>query len=228
MKYKAILMDADMTILDFNSAEKHAITKLLTRFGAQDVEAAYERYHQINIECWLAYEKKQLTLDELQVERFRRLCAALLPGADAVEMAIVYEDLLSQQGDLLPRACEVMKAISACLPIAIVTNGTTDTQRKRIKASGIGEYVSHILISEETGSAKPAPDMLIKALNLMGVSPEDALMIGDSLSSDMPAARDAGVDFLWYNPSGRTRPESARITYEARTLDEFVSIARME
>ena len=56
-------------------------------------------------------------------------------------------------------------------------------------------------------------------------------MVGDSLSSDMEGARNAGVDACWYNPKGKTAPPdllapAGPIRYEIRELMELVEILR--
>lgn len=227
MRYKAILIDADETLMDFRSAEANAIGELFRRFSVSQTGLT-EAYSQINVACWEEYEKGLLTLKALRVERFKRFSERYSPGLDAGRLADEYDGLLALQGDTLPRAVEVTKEISSRLPVAIVTNGTREIQLSRIKRAGLLPYVSGVVISEEIGSRKPEPDMLFHALRLLNVdSPSDALMIGDSLTSDMPAARNAGTDFLWYNPLGRARPCGARITYEARDISEFVSFATM-
>lgn len=228
MRYKAILMDADQTILDFNAAERHAVDRLFARHGITHPDA-YRQYHQINLDCWAAFEEGKLTLDDLKYVRFDRFCALHLPGTDTHSIAEEYDGYLAQQGDLIPHAEEMLRDISARLPIAIVTNGTVDIQYGRINPSPIRPYIRHVIISEEVGHRKPEPRMIHLALEKLGIdNPSDALMIGDSLTSDMPAARDAGVDFLWFNPGGRPCPPGAHITYEARDVRDFVPIALMD
>ena len=228
MRYKAILMDADDTLLDFQSAEKRAIGELLVRFGVSSAGAPGE-YRLINAVCWSEYERGLLTLDELRVVRFERFAKKRAPRLDARRLADEYDGLLIQSSRALPDAVDAVKKIASRLPVAIVTNGPSGMQRQRLMRAGLMPHVACVVTSEEIGSRKPDPGMLLHALRLMNVpSPADALMIGDSLTSDMPAAQNAGTDFLWYNPSGRARPGGASIAYEARSIPEFVTVSTLD
>ena len=228
MRYKAILMDADHTLLDFNAAEDQALKKLFERYGINAPEAM-EVYKRINNACWAAYERGEMTQEALQYVRYERFFKELSLNLDARAVAENYNHLLSLQPDILPHADEVVRAIHEKLPVAIVTNGLPSIQHPRLRASAIFEWIDRVVISEEIGFRKPDPEIVRAALRAMRVeNPADALFVGDSLTSDMPAARDAGVDFLWYNPSGRARPANAHITYEVRDVREFIPIATME
>ena len=58
-----------------------------------------------------------------------------------------------------------------------------------------------------------------------GLSRENALLIGDSLSSDIQGANNAGLDCCWFNPQGLPRSEGLRIDYEVRTLEAIRGVA---
>ncbi|MFR1616881.1 MAG: HAD family hydrolase [Dysosmobacter welbionis] len=56
------------------------------------------------------------------------------------------------------------------------------------------------------------------------MTPENCLVIGDSLSKDIRGANNAGLPCCWYNPAGKARPEDLRIDYEIRDLRELLDI----
>ena len=55
----------------------------------------------------------------------------------------------------------------------------------------------HTIISEEVGINKPQPGIFQIALEKNGVGAEEAIMIGDSYSSDIQGAKNAGIDQIW-------------------------------
>ena len=57
-----------------------------------------------------------------------------------------------------------------------------------------------------------------------GLTADNALVIGDSLSSDIQGANNAGLPCCWFNPRGLPRPEGLRIDYEIRALEELPPI----
>ena len=223
MQYKLILMYADDTLLDFEAAEEKALSMLFDRYSLPS-EAKID-YRRINSACWAAFERGEMTQTELRKKRFVDFCSCRLPDEDPSCAAAFYEHALSLQSITLDGALYAVKEISEKLPIAIVTNGIATIQRPRITSSPIYPHISSLLISEETGFQKPDPGMLLMALEKYAVSPCEALMIGDSLSSDMQAAKQAGIDFLWYNPKGKARTSDAVIRYETKNIMDFVRIS---
>ena len=70
-------------------------------------------------------------------------------------------------------------------------------------------YVKEYFVSEDAGAAKPDKRYFDYVFaRIPGFSKESALLIGDSPTSDMWGAQNAGVDSLWYNPKGETLPEA--------------------
>lgn len=227
MKYKAILMDSDETLLNFELAEEKALHILFDHLN-MDYALVSGDYKRINSGCWAAYEKGEMTQKELRIRRFADFLALHQSVYPASEVADYYENALSQQHDELPGAYEAAKEIAARLPIAIVTNGIATIQRPRMENCSLRPFFSEIVISEEVGFSKPRPEMLLIALEkLGGIDAKHALMIGDSLTSDMRAAQSAGIDFLWYNPKGKKRPDDAWITYETDRISDYIKYAFM-
>lgn len=228
MRYKAILFDADETLLNFEAAEEKALKILFDHLG-MDYDSVSGDYRRINSACWSAYEKGEMTQSELRIERFSGFLKLHPHTLTPAETAAFYEKALSEQHDELPGAFEAVRDISRRLPIAIVTNGIASIQRPRTGKCSMNAFFKEVVISEEVGSSKPRPEMVFIALDRLGkINPRDALMIGDSLTSDMNAARNAGVDFLWYNPKGKPRPERAHIQYETTQISDFAKYALMD
>jgi putative hydrolase of the HAD superfamily len=108
---------------------------------------------------------------------------------------------------LLPGALELVRSLAAQVPVAVVTNGPADIQRLKIDQAGIGPYLSATVISGETGIGKPDPGAFGVALDLLGVSPENAVMVGDSWERDVTGALAAGMRAVWIS-QGRSAPGS--------------------
>lgn len=225
MRYKALLIDADNTLFDFNESERRAITETLEIYGITDPDAT-RIYHEANDRQWKLLEKKLTTHDRLRIDRFKDFLARLDLDDDPAEMCDIYVDALSRQHILIPGALETVKEIAARMPVAIVTNGITQVQRARFSRSPLMECVSAMVISQEQGVDKPDPRLLYIALEkLGGVGPESALMVGDSLTSDIAAANNAGVDACWYNPAGKRAPDNMKIAHIITDIRQAAAIA---
>jgi putative hydrolase of the HAD superfamily len=82
----------------------------------------------------------------------------------------------------------------------IITNGFEKTQHTKLKYSGILPFFETIVTSECTGFKKPAPEIFWHALQKSRCQIEQALMIGDSLDSDIKGASLISMQSLFYNP----------------------------
>ena len=86
--------------------------------------------------------------------------------------------------------------------LGIVSNGIGEAQRRRLKSAGMYEAFDSLIFSDEAGVYKPDPRIFQMAIKQLGARPEQVLYIGDSLHDDYQGAKNAGIDFCWYNPKG--------------------------
>ena len=74
MQYKLILFDLDNTLLDYDQAERSALKNALTQFGVINNFARYHAdYNRINKTFWQKFENKEISVEQLRVERFEEL-----------------------------------------------------------------------------------------------------------------------------------------------------------
>ena len=134
-----------------------------------------------------------------------------------------YVELLGRQRYILSGAEEFCRAVSARMPIYLITNGISQIQRSRFGDCAITPYLSGMVISEEVGHAKPHPAMLYQALEMAGCAPQEAIVMGDSVTADIAAANAAGVESILFT-EGKEPPEGHGATYVARTYREALDI----
>lgn len=78
--------------------------------------------------------------------------------------------------------------------------------REVLVRTGLAALVDGAVISAEEGVAKPGPELVLRALATIGVAPQDAWHVGDSLTEDVPAARAAGVRPILVARAGEVAP----------------------
>ncbi len=219
--YDLLLLDADMTLLDFRRAEANAFAAACGAFSLPAGEEALALYSAINLACWKRYERGELTQQALRVARFAEFLRETGGGADPEALSALYERELSHQGCAMPGAAEAVGRWKAILPLLVVTNGIGEVQRGRFARSPFPFLAEGMLISGETGAAKPDPAMVRMAMARAGVrDPRRVLFLGDSITSDIACANNASVDACWFNPEGWVNLSPAHPRYEIRSLDE--------
>lgn len=107
----------------------------------------------------------------------------------------------------LPGAEAVLHGLrQAGLRIGLLTNGAASLQREKIESSGLGMHFDAAVVSGEVGTGKPAPEIFHHLLGRLGVAPEDALMVGNSLARDIAGGKRAGLRTCWLALEGEEEP----------------------
>lgn len=224
MKYKAILLDADDTIFDFQAGNHCAVEQLMDEIGYHSPNR-FDEYQAINHACWEALERGEMTQEELKIIRFERFLSKYHIDRDPAEIAARFVEILGRQHMLIPNAETAVRAISEKLPVVILTNGITKIQKSRISLSPIRDLISGMVISQEVGFSKPRPEIFHHALNMLNIAPEEALVIGDSITSDIIGANNADIDSCWYNPKGKPLPDGVHAEYIVSDIRDIVEVA---
>ena len=226
MRYDVILLDADMTLLDFERSEVEALRRTLTKWGLPCDEEAQRTYSKINSALWDAFARGEVDQDELVVERFAALMRIYGEVGPARQINQDYQTFLGEEAFLLPGAMEFCLALKeAGLTLAIATNGLPVAQRGRYTRTGLDKVIPHLFISMELGVAKPRPEYFDRVLEELKVTDRSrVVMIGDSLKTDIQGANRAGIDSIWYNPQGKEPSGPAVPTYTAESYGQILSI----
>ena len=222
MPYRWILFDLDGTLFDYERAEAAALTATWDEHGLPADERLLPVYRRVNGELWRQFELGRIEQATIPRLRFARLLEALGHDADPGRLGTAYLAQLGRQTQLLDGALELVEELAERFQLALLTNGLAEVQRPRLAASPLGRLFPVVVISGEIGAAKPHTSFFDAAFEAMGRPPrETALMVGDSLSSDIAGGRGYGLDTCWLNPNGDRPDDGARPTYQIRALTEL-------
>jgi len=100
---------------------------------------------------------------------------------------------------LFPEVGSVLRDLRQRYQLALVTNGAPDVQRDKIAGAQLGDAFDAIVVSGEVGVGKPDARVFQRALDLLDVAPEQALMVGDNLICDIQGAQGMGICGVWIN-----------------------------
>jgi putative hydrolase of the HAD superfamily len=120
---------------------------------------------------------------------------------------------------------ELLDLLKPRFRLALITNGASDTQRGALRVLGIEAVFDAVVISGEVGIAKPNATVFAIALNKLGVKPEMAWHVGDSLRTDVAGALGASITAVWLNRGGVIREKGdPEPDYEIRSLGELAGL----
>ena len=221
---KFIFLYLDDTILDFHRSEAVALAKTLQSLNVTPTEAVIKRYSEINRAHWKALERRELTREQVLTGRFSQLFLELGMNVSPNVAQSLYEKNLSESHFFIDGAPRLLMTLSRKYPLYIASNGTTMVQKSRIASAGIGRYFKDVFLSQELGADKPQIEFFERATGqIEGYKPEEAIILGDSITSDMQGGINAGMHTCWFNPHRRGR-EGVTPEFEITALSQFDSV----
>ena len=225
--YKVILWDIDGTLLNFHMAEKAAICNLFQTFGLGScTEEMLARYSMINAGFWKKLEKGELTKPQILVGRFETFFREYgLDVSCAPAFNEAYQLALGDTVCFNPGGLETVKALKGKVKQYAVTNGTLVAQRKKLAASGLDTLLDGVFISDVIGIEKPNIGFFQAVWQKIGpYAPDEVLIVGDSLTSDIKGGNNAGIKTCWFNPNRSPAPDALHIDYDIQELGEVFKI----
>jgi len=227
---EALLVDLDDTLVTTNHAiEKareaahHLLAARRPEFAGRegDVVAAFRAATDT---LWPSARSGQT--DDLTFQERRMTLAFQHLGLDdpalAREMIGVYLDTSYRAVSRFEEVEEILPALARSFKLALVTNGLSTIQRRKILKFGFERYFPIILVAGEFGASKPDPSIFFAAISRLGVKKEACLVVGDSIEREIKGSRAAGLSVAWINRTGAEAPEGLAPDYEYRDLSSLL------
>lgn len=226
---KVILWDIDGTLLDFIKAEYAAIKKCFEVFQLGEcTDEMISRYSKINRGYWERLERKEITKPEVLVGRFRDFFSGENIDTNcAEEFNKEYQIRLGDTICFCDDSYELIKSFKDRVKQYAVTNGTKIAQDKKLVKSGLIDLFDDIFISEEVGYEKPDIRFFEHVWAKIGAyKPDEVMIVGDSLTSDIQGGNNAGIVCCWYNPKRANNNSCLKIDYEITNLNQILEIVK--
>lgn len=99
-----------------------------------------------------------------------------------------------QRVEPFPDAIPLLERLATGFVLASITNGNAD-----VAVTPLGKYFTHQVTAAQVGAMKPAPEPFLRAIELAGVQPHEAVHVGDSLEDDVEGALAVGMQVIWLN-----------------------------
>ena len=221
-----LFLDLDDTILDFHKAERIALSKTIREFGVEPTEEILNLYHEINDWHWKQLEMGKMTREEVLVKRFAALFEQLGKAVDPAACTALYSRNLAIGHYFMPGAEEAVKALSKKYRLFLASNGTASVQHGRMTSANLYRFFEKAFVSQDIGHNKPSPAYFDACFaQIPGFDREKAVIVGDSLTSDIKGGINAGLKTVWVNPKhkpcGEIRPD-----YEIEALHQLEALLK--
>ena len=214
-----LFLDMDNTILDFDMAERIALPKTLAAFGIPASDDLVARYHAINKTCWEMLERGEILRAEIGPRRFGELFAQEGVTGDPEACNALYLKNLGIGHYFLPGAEEAVHRLSRKYRLYIASNGTASVQEGRMTSANLYPYFEKIFVSQNLGANKPAKEFFDRSFaQIPDFDPQKAMIVGDSLTSDILGGINAGIATCWVNPEHKPGNPDIQPDYEIESL----------
>lgn len=222
-----LLLDLDDTILDFHKAEYVALSKTLRSFGIEPTDEVCALYSRINKDHWEMLERKEITRPQVLLGRFETLFRQVGMAGNPEDVAAQYEENLAFGHFFLPGAEEALQALFPCYKLYLVSNGTAKVQAGRLESAGISKYFQEIFVSQTIGADKPDKVYFDRCFaRIPGLDREKAMIVGDSLTSDILGGINAGIATCWVAPGDKPVSKDICPDYRIGSLGELPGLLR--
>ena len=232
MTYKAIFIDIDDTLLDYvpccREAFDAALEKLVQvndQWQVANADEQFDLFFDISGRLFSEAKRGLHTVAEVMDLYPAEFCERAGYPPEAVDpFKHAFREAWGTTHTLVPETKETLEALrSKGYRLFAASNSFGHLQRSRLEHAGILHYFEDTYISMDIGYDKPDVRFYEEALHRCGLQPQDVLMVGDSMTTDIVGAQQAGLATCWFNRYEEQR-DDALPTYVIRHLSELTSI----
>lgn len=244
-KYDVLLWDVDGTLLNFSESEKWALREAFRSYEIEIDDEIIAVYSAINDALWKKLERGEVEKHQLLRGRFEQLFCEFfgdgkltgktidrdrLKGIEVTEFQQKYQRNLGSVYFYMEDSLTLCKKLrKEGFLQYIITNGVEWTQRNKLHLAGFDEVMDDLFISEVIGYNKPDvrffETCFEKIKEKHDLELKRVLVIGDSMTSDIKGAENAGLDSCLYAPGNVNEVKKDNVTYQIAKLwdvEEFL------
>ncbi len=202
---KHIIFDLDDTIWDYQHNSNEALKEIYSSFEIEEHGVTNENFIHtfgiVNNHLWDEFDKGAITRDIIRRDRFPMVFDKLSINLNGVAMQMQdsFMQICSSKPSLVNGVQKVLDTFKSKYSFHILSNGFDQIQFVKLKAAGVEHYFDKVITSGRAGFRKPQPEIFEFALNEIGATKEECIMIGDNPLSDIEGAHAYGIDQVYYN-----------------------------
>ena len=92
-------------------------------------------------------------------------------------------------------------------------------------SANLYRFFEKVFVSQEIGANKPSREYFDRCFaQIPGFDKRKAIIVGDSLTSDILGGQNAGIATCWVNPHHKARREDIRVDYEIEALSQLETL----
>lgn len=176
----------------------------MAQVGEEQTEERFELFMAVSGRLFAEQKQGKYTIAEVMdlypreyVERAGMKCAVW-------NFTMAFREGYSLSHVLVEGAREMLETLHGRYRLFAASNSHLHIQRRRLQLAGVLHLLEDTYVSDDIGYDKPDVRFYREALRRAGLQPEEVLMVGDSVTTDVVAAKAAGLKACWYKTSPTT------------------------
>lgn len=215
---EAVLFDLDDTLCSFVQSSEALLAETFEAVGVEPFFTLSE--YQARYSDYLDPDG---TVEELRANCFAELAAER--GRDPSvgrDLAATYSSRRDYTVESLSGAAAAVEALAETHALGLVSNGRPSLQRPKLESLGFVDRFDAVVFGGHDVPPKPAPEPFHRALDELAAEPDNAVHVGNSLTTDVAGARAAGVRSVWVAGDADADPDVTP-DFAVETVGDLVS-----
>ena len=228
---KVVMIDIDNTLLSFSGYVKEAMREGFAFFGLKPYsEDMFPVFEKINDSLWRQLEQGKLTFDELVKCRWNLIFKELEIDFDGRIFEEYFQKQLFYSAVPEDGAEELLEYLSRKYTLCVASNGPYEQQMNRLTVGKMRDYFTYCFISSQIGAQKPSREFFDRCFSILRdaefseLAPEEVIIIGDSISSDISGGIDYGMRTCLYQKNAMHARSNTGADYVVNSLSEIKTI----
>ena len=220
--YRAVFLDIDDTIFDFEKCSEGALKQAFAACGICFSKETLTVFRFVDEALWTLQKQGALNIQEVLEKRSREVMKILGSPEKAETFQSVFQQSLTEEICPVGGIQEALELLyNKKYLVYAASNGFLQMQRRRLEKAGLLQYFQALFVSDDIGAEKPSPEFFQECLRRTGLQASEILMVGDSLAADMQGAQKSGLDVCWYNPKEKENILQVPLRGEIRSMREL-------
>lgn len=220
---KAVLIDIDDTIFDFEKCSKNSFLKTLEKFNLKFKEEDFSYFNKVNDILWTKQKLGEINIKEVFIKRDYLMGKYFNLDIEKGLFNDLFVKFLYDEIEMVDGIEDLLLYLSDKYKIFTASNGIFKMQENRLKKSNLYKYFDKIFVSDKIGFEKPDKKFFQKIIELTKFSNDDLIMIGDSIKSDIIGAKNSKIKSIYFNKEDK-KISDKNFTYQVKNLSEIKKI----
>lgn len=220
---KAVLIDIDDTIFDFEKCSKNSFLKTLEKFNLKFKEEDFSYFNKVNDILWTKQKLGEINIKEVFIKRNYLMGKYFNLDIEKGLFNDLFVKFLYDEIEMVDGIEDLLLYLSDKYKIFTASNGIFKMQENRLKKSNLDKYFDKIFVSDKIGYEKPDKKFFQKIMDLTKFSNDDLIMIGDSIKSDIIGAKNSKIKSIYFNKEDKKITDK-NFTYQVKNLSEIKKI----